>query len=221
MKIRKDFSPIACAISLAVVCACAHTQTPHDTLQAEIQNTIEDFYQAVQAQDAKTIYQMNSEWQDAYTLDEFEHYFQTHKGQFRVFAENLRNESRAQLPEISAQRADDPCAAMQLVTHADGQWRLTKVPGHDAAQTEEMRKKALLQALKTSQFHAIVENYASTHPEIPSANFRQLKRVLAFENIPLHNIQFVATEAVIDIGNGKNIRMSCETKGWRLVSCNL
>lgn len=209
-------------LTLVFVSGCMPSQTPRTALEAEVAHVVNDFYQAVQAKDARRVYNvLDDDLKKSFTYDAFQKYFESHYSQFLTFATGLHDEWNAQPSVISAQLENDPCAEMRLITNDEGYWRLAKVPGYAAADSEEKRKNALIQALRTRQFHAVVDDYALRHPEIERAKIRQLKRVLAFENIPVQNVNFVATEAIIDIGYDRQIRMSCEPQGWRLVSCSL
>jgi hypothetical protein len=214
--------PVLLIFFAASVVSCTHPQPPQTAMQNEITQTIDGFYDAVAAKDARATYAyLDDDLKNDISWEAFQSYFDTHYSQFLTFAIRLHDESAARQADISAQMPDDPCAQLRLVTDETGQWRVANVPRHAAAESPEQRKTALIQALRTRQFHAVVDDYATRHPEIDRAKIRQLKRVLAFENIPVQNVRFVAKDAIIDIGYDKHIRMSCEPQGWRLVSCSL
>ena len=211
-----------CCLGIIFLGGCTQVPPPHAALQAEIRHTAQEFYVAVAAKDARMVYHyMDDELKSEISFEAFQDYFNVNYSRFLTFATALRDEMGAQPPVISAQMDQDPCAQMQVITDSAGEWKVSKLPTRAATETPTQRKAALIQALRTPQFLAVIEDYAHRHPEIERTKVRQLKRILAFEDIPVLNVRFVATDAIIDFGSAQQIRMTCEPQGWRLVSCSL
>ena len=213
----------AVGISLFVT-SCASTSSPRETMNGEIHAAISDFQNAVQRKDASAVWQMlDKSWKSQFTQAEFESFFLQNHDIFLEYAKILNEDAnRSDLSQafgFHARMKGDPCGSYQLVLNEHGEWKLSRIAEDFRSESEQ--KSDLLKAIKTQQFLALLDEYSRIHPELPKSSFRHIRRVLVYEDIPLDNVEFAATDAIVTVPQTARIRMKCDESGWRLVQCSL
>jgi hypothetical protein len=75
------------------VVSCTHPQPPQTAMQNEITQTIDGFYDAVAAKDARATYAyLDDDLKNDISWEAFQSYFDTHYSQFLTFAIRLHDE---------------------------------------------------------------------------------------------------------------------------------
>lgn len=202
--------------------SCATTQSPYPKEVTDAVETVSNFYDAVKNKNIDKTYQYLSEiYRERYSKEEFEALFLDNYDFYYEYASQLKDSASPEDIRISAQPIGDPCADIDLMQNIDGTWKMRKVPPRQAAQTEEMRRTALLEALKTRAFLSLIDNYSIQHPELDKQSVRQIKRFLTYDYISPDKIQFYGREAIISVTDDTQLRMACGKNGWRLTQCIL
>ncbi|MBR4986224.1 MAG: hypothetical protein IKY83_10865 [Proteobacteria bacterium] len=211
---------VAALAYLAASCASAPDLYPAEVTDAL--DAINGFYDAVKHKNAEKTYSYLSEiYRTRYSKEEFEAQFIDHYDFYYEFASQLKDSASPEDIRIAAQPIGDPCAEIELVQASDSTWKLSHTPGRQATQTPQMRREALIEALRTRAFLTLIDNYSNLHPELDKQIVRQIKRFLTYEYISPEQVQFYGQEAVISVTDDTQLRMACGKNGWRLTQCIL
>lgn len=202
--------------------ACATAPSPYPREVSAAVDTVNNFYDAVKSKDADRTYQYLSDiYKSRYTKEDFESHFSDNYDFYYEFASQLKDSAAPDDIHISAQPVDDPCAELDILQAQDGTWKLRKVPGKGAAQTGDLRRLAIIEALRTRAFLSLIDNYSNQHPELDKQTVRQIKRFLTYDHLSPDKIRFYGREAIISVTDDTKLRISCGKQGWRLTQCIL
>ena len=177
----------------------------------------DDFYDAVSAHDADRVYRMivHDDMDPAFFKSRFDMNYPV----FLEYALRLKDEASSGNIGIHAQRQSDPCGSPRLVPDHQNQWKLQTVPGSDADASVEARKTNLISRIQTRQFMALLDTYALAHPELDAAQMRDLKRYLAYHDIPAQSVTFSGPIASVRLEDKARLYLICSANGWSLSQC--
>ncbi len=196
------------------------TKAPADPIQGTrdaLVSFADDFYAAVSAHDADRVYRMIVH--DDLDPAAFKSQFEMNYPVFLEYALRLKDETFSGNVDIHAQRTDDPCGSPKLVPDSQNHWKLQAVPDSKADASVETRKNDLISLIQTRQFMALLDTYALAHPELDASKMRDLKRYIAYQDIPAQSVTFSGPVAAVRLEDKARLYLICSAKGWSLSQC--
>ena len=206
--------------TLGFVCfaGCAGRNAPQVAAEADLRQFIAGFAEAVAQKDADAVYAMlGGNWHRAFDKGSFRTYFGENYDEFVELASQWHDDARPF--SISGQWEGDPCASARFAFDDGGKWMLEDVP--KAWEPPEDVRHALVQILKTQRFMRVLDEYFAQNPTISFAELRHVKRVIAYEPIPVDTIVLEGRHAVVDVPGTARLDLQCDAQGWRLRQCQL
>ena len=205
---------------LASLLSTGCAKAPADPIQGTrdaLVSFADEFYDAVSAHDANRVYRLivHDEMDPAFFKSQFEANYPV----FLEYALRLKDETSSGNIEMHAQRVNDPCGSPRLIPDNGNNWQLQTVPNSNADASVEARKTDLISLIQTRQFMALLDAYALAHPELDASKMRDLKRYIAYQDIPVQSVTFSGPVAAVRLENKAHLYLICSAKGWSLSQC--
>lgn len=205
----------AALLLCALASGCTPAPSARSQVQGAVQGTVDRFVAAVSAHDADAVYALLPPvWRVKFTKGEFSSFFGQNYDMFVEFSTRLLDNS--EVLGVSAQLEGDPCGLTAWEADADGNFKLRRVP----LPVPHTARQDLLQAMRSRQFMAVLDEYAAGHPEWDGQALRHLRRVLEFGDIGAENVEFYARDAVVTVPDTAILYLTCSPDGWRIVQCS-